>query len=112
MGDPTMKMKSLLLLSIIACACADAPAASDLSKMVAEINSGKFQNNFFEGHMLTQAGTVDQQVGGCLLDKDGAIVREHGIQNFQNDLKVDLAAFAPRATVRSASRNFPRPTLR
>merc|ERR1711871_1194459 len=42
--------------------------------------------------MLKGKGNTEQQVGGCLLDKVGAITSEDGIAKFQNDLQVDLAA--------------------
>merc|ERR1711959_677802 len=48
--------------------------------------------------MLSTTGTSSQQVGGCLLDKIGAIINENGIVKFANDLKVDLSACCTKGT--------------
>merc|ERR1711907_397476 len=94
MGAIARAMKWVLLATalLIAFVQADQPAANDLPTMVAWINSGKFHNNFFDGGIVGAAATDAQKVGGCLLDKVGAIKNEDGLEKFPNDLKVDLAA--------------------
>merc|ERR1712216_115252 len=86
----TLLVSSLLLGSVLA----DKPAARTLNEMVKLINDGKFDNNFFDGDMLAEktGNTKQQQVAGCLLDKVSAIKNENGLEQFPNDLKVDLAA--------------------
>merc|ERR1712039_640078 len=71
----------------------DATAAATMQEMLSLIDAGKFDNNFFDGDVLTASPTSDaEMVAGCLTDKIVAIVREDGIENFANDLQVDLAA--------------------
>ncbi|CAJ1420574.1 unnamed protein product [Effrenium voratum] len=61
--------------------------------MLAKIQSGEFENNFFDGEVLESTpGSEKEATAGCLLDKVGAIVEEKGVQEFVNDLQVDLAA--------------------
>merc|ERR1711939_388713 len=69
----------------------DAPAPNTLEKMVQGIKAGDFNNNFFEAS-ISGTQTDDMKVGGCLLDKVGAIKNENGFAKFPNDLKVDLGA--------------------
>merc|ERR1711957_982156 len=56
------------------------------------IDSGKFANNFFDGEVFKGSSSELEKVGGCLLDKASAIVMENGVEQFVNDLQVDLAA--------------------
>merc|ERR1711865_204218 len=95
MGDELATMtllKLALFASLLAAASADAPAAATLPTMVQWIKSGKFANNFFHGDWIQKPYTELQEVGGCLLDKVGAIQDENGLAEFPNDLKVDIAA--------------------
>merc|ERR1712096_117352 len=88
-----MRLFIFLALACLALVASDEPAAGDMQTMVSLIKSGKFDNNFFDGNLLKSSSpTEDQKVGGCLLDKVGAITRENGFVEFPNDLKVDLAA--------------------
>eukprot|EP00444_Apocalathium_aciculiferum_P052802 CAMPEP_0183518466 /NCGR_PEP_ID=MMETSP0371-20130417/15508_1 /TAXON_ID=268820 /ORGANISM="Peridinium aciculiferum, Strain PAER-2" /LENGTH=185 /DNA_ID=CAMNT_0025716505 /DNA_START=59 /DNA_END=616 /DNA_ORIENTATION=+ len=81
------------LAGLAGLAAADAPAAKTLAEMVAWIDSGKAVNNFFDGETLKKKPKADKQmVASCLLDKVGAIVQESGVEQFVNDLQVDLAA--------------------
>merc|ERR1719329_630961 len=74
-------------------ASADAPAAKTLLEMVQKIDSGEFDNNFNDDGILKGKAKDDlESVAGCLLDKVGAIVIEHDVASFVNDLQVDLAA--------------------
>eukprot|EP00928_Gymnodinium_smaydae_P066148 TRINITY_DN49204_c0_g1_i1.p1 TRINITY_DN49204_c0_g1~~TRINITY_DN49204_c0_g1_i1.p1 ORF type:complete len:179 (-),score=41.71 TRINITY_DN49204_c0_g1_i1:65-601(-) len=84
----------LLSLSLLAHTCnADAKAESTLDDMIRKIQSGEFDNNFFDGEVLLSSPQNDKEaVAGCLLDKVGAIVEERGVHTFVNDLQVDLAA--------------------
>ncbi|CAK9052885.1 Uncharacterized protein SCF082_LOCUS28886 [Durusdinium trenchii] len=72
---------------------ADKKAAEELPEMLAKIRSGEFDNNFFDGDCLVKTPTNEKEAAaGCILDKVGAIVMEQGVQDFVNDLQVDLAA--------------------
>merc|ERR1712139_555197 len=95
MGATTELMfsaKHLLFLAFVAWISADPPAAPTMAQMVARIKAGRADNNFFTGHMIEGTSSVEQKVGSCFLDKVGAIINEHGIQKFANDLKVDLSS--------------------
>merc|ERR1712086_729008 len=101
--DWTMRCCVIVLLGLVAMVAADAPAAKSLAEMVSWINTGKFQNNFFDGDGLVKnAASDDQKVAGCLLDKVGAITNEHGMTKFTNDLKVDLAACCTKGAQQTA----------
>jgi len=84
---------ALLATLLLSLASADKPAAATLEAMVATIQAGRAQNNFFSGDDdIVRSRSDGPQVAGCLLDKVSAIVEEGGIASFANDLLVDLAA--------------------
>ena len=88
-------MRGALLIVLAALASADAPAKSTLLEMVTAINDGSADNNFHAGD-FTVSKRESIQVAGCLLDKVVAITVENGIEEFANDLLVDLAACCTR----------------
>mmetsp|Transcript_93065 Transcript_93065/g.259262 ORF Transcript_93065/g.259262 Transcript_93065/m.259262 type:complete len:185 (+) Transcript_93065:75-629(+) len=87
-------------VSILQQSMGDAPAAQTLEEMLAKIESGEFNNNFFHGDVVRNAPkNAHEEVAGCLLDKVGAIVTENGVTEFVNDLQVDLAACCTKKKV-------------
>merc|ERR1719310_2439450 len=87
--------RAILLLVVLGAGVqvfADKDAEATLQAMVDAINAKTFDNNFFKGDYLEGEVTETQEVGGCLLDKAGAIQTENGVESFANDLQVDLAA--------------------
>ena len=55
----------------------DPQADPTLKGMLAKIQSGEFENNFFDGEVLESTpGSEKEATAGCLLDKVGAIVEE------------------------------------
>ena len=88
-------MRGSILAALVALASADAPAKSTLLEMVTAINDGSADNNFHAGD-FTVSKRESIQVAGCLLDKVVAITVENGIEEFANDLLVDLAACCTR----------------
>ena len=91
-------MRGALLAVLAVLASADAPAKSTLLDMVTAINDGSADNNFHAGD-FTVSKRESTQVAGCLLDKVVAITVENGIDEFANDLLVDLAACCTRGQV-------------
>merc|ERR1719502_2220789 len=87
-------------LALVVAVAADPAAPHTLQEMVDSIKSGKFQNNFF-GQKMVSATDAEAQVGGCLLDKVGAIRNENGFAKFPNDLKVDLGACCTKGNTAS-----------
>ena len=88
-------MRGAILTVLTALASADAPAKSTLLEMVTAINDGSADNNFHAGD-FTVSKRESIQVAGCLLDKVVAVTVENGIEEFANDLLVDLAACCTR----------------
>ena len=88
-------MRGSILAALVALASADEPAKSTLLEMVTAINDGSADNNFHAGD-FTVSKRESIQVAGCLLDKVVAITVENGVEEFANDLLVDLAACCTR----------------
>mmetsp|Transcript_14493 Transcript_14493/g.29429 ORF Transcript_14493/g.29429 Transcript_14493/m.29429 type:complete len:194 (-) Transcript_14493:81-662(-) len=83
---------SLPLLCRFWVASADTPAMPTLEEMVASIEAGRHNNNFFDGEgIFGSASTEQHHVGMCILDKASAIISEDA-RTFLNDLQVDVAA--------------------
>ena len=88
-------MRGSILAALVALASADEPAKSTLLEMVTAINDGSADNNFHADD-FTVSKRESIQVAGCLLDKVVAITVENGVEEFANDLLVDLAACCTR----------------
>mmetsp|Transcript_52420 Transcript_52420/g.125236 ORF Transcript_52420/g.125236 Transcript_52420/m.125236 type:complete len:184 (-) Transcript_52420:5-556(-) len=87
------RLASLLVWTFLLRAAGDAPAQATLKGMMKAIKSGQAEDNFnHEGVLTSDKPTLREEIGGCLMDKVGALVIEDGLADFVNELQVDLAA--------------------